>query len=430
MQTPKATHRATPLTGPRAPTKPRPVTYSAAPLCTIDENTLVSSRFINPTARRLAYRDASGRVNLNLCKKSLAISDRDLDSESEIRVLITWTRHANRAIASRDVEELSTLDALVAEEDAAAYEKLPISLRKPKRAAVSAMTDFSPTPDVVDRSHPETVVVLPPPMARRLQPQVDGEFQEDEDDEDDRVVKMHRVAPHTVSMQRRLFRLPEPGDEPCHLEEEVSIDQYYVRALTEQAGRRRKAASSSDDDEQSDVYEVGAILQEREGRFLIRWEGFAPEDDSWEPEENVAHDLVKAYREKQRRMTRHVGDDYVEGRTRMLWCHTCAEHRPADCYSAAQRRSVPSSRCCLNHHYRIEGVPLPKTPEAVASERKAMRTSGKRTRDDDTSPRPPPLPPRAAAVGRTADLGLGRELLSSRDADREVARCRLYGFSS
>jgi hypothetical protein len=105
------------------------------------------------------------------------------------------------------------------------------------------------------------------------------------------------------------------------------------------------------------VYEVEKILKEdlATGRFLIRWEGYGADADTWEPEENVAPQLVTAFREKRRLEGSHAGEDFMLDRSKLLWCATCAEHRPSDCFSANQRRMCPAGRSCLNHHYGIGG---------------------------------------------------------------------------
>lgn len=429
MLTPKAPMRTTPLTGPReaprAPCKPRrPAVYSAAPLCTIDENVLPSSRFINTTSRRLAFRDSSGAVNLHMCQRSLDMCDGTLDTEPEIATLASWERHARRHIANRPAEEQVTLEEMLAEElgreqaqrEAHEWEEshasLPISLRKPQRTANKASTPVAAE---------ETIVVLPPAAL--------AEEESAEDDDEERAMSAaHRLAPRTVSMQRRLFRAPQPGDKPGgddhHDEEEPSADLLYRRRLEERAGQRarRSPTPSSGDD---DVYEVGALLREEAGRFLVRWEGFGADEDTWEPEENIAPALVHAYRARGRRMASHVGDDYLEGRTRMLWCATCAEHRAADCFSSNQRKVLPRSRACLHHHYRIDGAAaLPKTPPAA--ERHARQRAQKRSRADAADPPTPPPPPQRP----TRPFAPSTTPLSARAADAQVARCRLYGFAS
>ena len=109
------------------------------------------------------------------------------------------------------------------------------------------------------------------------------------------------------------------------------------------------------------MYEVEAILREDEsgdGRgFLIRWAGWGPGHDSWEPEENVAPMLVATFRYERDLARLNQRDDYTVGATRMLWCSACATHLPFDSFSANQRRREPHCRSCLNHHYKSEPSP-------------------------------------------------------------------------
>jgi hypothetical protein len=431
---------------PSAPVKPRrPVNYSEAPLCTIDENLLVDSRFLNPIKRRLAYREPSGCVNVHLCQRSLAEADEAIDTPSELHTLAKFERHAKRALAARPADEQCTLEELFAEEEAERA-ALPISLRKPKRASAPASSLAMP--------NPETVVVLPPPASRRPGAYAGAAMEDYLEDEDD----APRVTQRTITMQRRLFNAPKPGDATSDDESrssDYSVTDYYLRRLAEErSGRRRSASpgSSQEDDADDDVFEVSAILREEEGRFLIRWEGYGPEDDTWEPEANVSPALVLAFRQARARMAAHAGDDFMQGRTRMLWCHTCGEHRPADSFSQQQRRAAPSCRSCLRHHYgalaegilslrhRIDGPPA--TPEGAAGSSNravagdtnrhaaaAPSSTGKRPRDpaDAVSPAPPLPPSMRRPVARTSWTSPPSR--SAAAADREVARCRLYGFS-
>lgn len=294
-----------------------------------------------------------------------------------------------------------TLDDLVEEEDLQEREReaRPISLRKPRR---SGTTSLVPTPP--ESTARETIVVIPPPPrgahAVALQ---------DDDDDDD------KVAAGTVAMQRRLFRAPQPGDEPLHDEyDEPRADLLYLRRLTEgkPTKRRRRSPTPTSDD---DVYEVAAILKESEGRFLIRWQGYGPEDDTWEPQDHIAPALVQAYRERHQRSSSHAGEDYGSGRTTLLWCSSCKEHRSADNFSAQQRRAEPAHRACLHHHYRTGA--LATTPVTNMHARTPAHPA-KRPRTEMPHTTAPAAPKRPVAPS-----------LSARHADLEVAKCRLYGFS-
>ena len=44
-----------------------------------------------------------------------------------------------------------------------------------------------------------------------------------------------------------------------------------------------------------DVYEVDRILDRRRRFYKIRWKGFGAADDTWEPRENIAPKLVRAF---------------------------------------------------------------------------------------------------------------------------------------
>ena len=359
--------------------------------------------------RRLAYRDSLGAINLNLCERSL--SECGPGDEGEQSKLSSWARHARRAIAARPLDEGLTLSDMLAEEDAAMartaerelqMEALPISLRKPKRRSTTSHTEAQQTPPH-SAARSETSVVLQPMCS----PSADDDGSEENE--------VSKVARRTVSMPRRLFRTPQPGDEPLGDEyDELQMDSLYLRQLSEGNGsrpaRRRRDASpsSSEEEDGEDVYEVEAILKESDDRFLIRWFGYGPEHDSWEPEDHVAPALIEAFRTQQHRSVAHAGGDYREGQTARLWCHTCGEHRSADTFSAHQRRVAPCSRACLRHHYRIDA---PATPSAVL---------GRKRQRDEGSPglAAPPAPKRAVAPQ-----------LSARHADLMVAKCRLYGFS-
>jgi len=200
-------------------------------------------------------------------------------------------------------------------------------------------------------------------------------------------------------------------------------------------GSRHSSSSRAEHD--SDVYEVEAVLDEDElgGKgFLIRWAGYGPEHDSWEPEGHVAPQLVDAFREARRLVRNNQGRDYKANNTRMLWCARCGTHRPADSFSSNMRRAEPAQRTCLTHfYYSRNSRSEPATAAAslassstvadIVGSSDAQRTPAqrKRPRDDATSLAAPPAPVKrpARAVARA---------LSHRQATLEVQRCRLFGF--
>ena len=48
---------------------------------------------------------------------------------------------------------------------------------------------------------------------------------------------------------------------------------------------------------EDDVYTVERILDHKGGKFLVRWAGFGPSHDSWEPSANILdHELIAEYR--------------------------------------------------------------------------------------------------------------------------------------
>ena len=144
---------------------------------------------------------------------------------------------------------------------------------------------------------------------------------------------------------------------------------------------------ASDDD----VYEVQEVLDEdaAAGKFLIRWAGYGPEDDTWEPEGNVSVDLVAAFRRARDLAARHVGDDYRDGGGRRLWCARCKKHQPGDNFSAQQARAPAATRACLVHRCaaprrRRRGAlrrrpPPPPTAASPLCARRRARPTTRRT---------------------------------------------------
>lgn len=374
-------------------------TYSASPAASINLARLTSTRFIVTTERKYPFRDVLGRVNLHLVNSSLAEAEADGDTPSCDR-LRAWQRHAVRNLSKRPADELITLEELA---------------------------EF-------DLDEGEVESVMPTPL---------------------------RKTPGTEpGMRRRLFRAPQPHDEPLFDDSpEPEVDHLYRCRLADEGERKEaraaasaltRQASSDSSGESDDIWEVEAILDEDVlgGKgFLIRWAGFSPEHDSWEPEWNVAPHLVADFRKERALTLSHRGDDYLLGRKRLLWCSACGLHRAADSFSSNQRRSVPAARSCLLHHYKSEtGAPTPKrggrdaassaSPSAATAT--PARLSGQkrpRTAERDAPP-PSGLRPPASSSARptpNAPYKAARPVaraLSQRQAALEMRTARLFGFGA
>lgn len=264
-------------------------------------------------------------------------------------------------------------------------------------------------------------------------------------------------GPNVATRDRRL-RLGED-------EENAEIAGAIMESDADSAHADPRAASpdtssgshdgSSQGSSADDVYEVEALLEEDESGegkgFLIRWAGFTPDHDSWEPESHIAPELVAAYRRERNLARSNRGDDYMLGRTRMLWCSPCAAHHPADNFSSNQRRVHACGRACLSHHYKVQAAPhvslLTGASHETPSRTKVaatLRKQKKRSRDDDDDSDAlesdednddneevePPSRRAAPWAPSKAQRFSPARALSHRQAALEVSNSRLFGFSS
>lgn len=184
--------------------------------------------------------------------------------------------------------------------------------------------------------------------------------------------------------------------------ESITPDLLYIHEIASKSeGKSTRSESYGDQ-----VYEVEKILEEDQIRgFLIRWNGYTSSEDTWEPESNIAPELVSKFRATTNMVRSHQGDDFLMGRSRMLWCSICTKHQSSDNFSIQQRRFSPSGRVCLIHHYSQAASPL-RSPKR------------KRVDFDLESPMGPPQIVRKRV---SRELGL-------RQADMVLARCRLLGL--
>lgn len=323
-----ATPQRTPLATSFAPTPGstgrQTVQYSNALTSTVDLSSLTASRFILQRQRQLPYRDEQGRVNLHLVMSSLALAKTadlppDCDREEVVTRLERWARHAQRALqaqancvprkaeAQRETyaslspslterpsarSRLPPTRRLFADVEGEQNEKLPLSLRKPRRGCTA---------------------VLKEPMNDALSP-----------------VKRKRSTFTDYS------RILPPSKEMRHSMEPLS--PVPARGITED--------STSSDDE---VYQVEEILKESDRGFLIRWAGYSADHDSWEPEENVSLALIEDFRLAQAEALQYSESDFLRGTEKRLWCNKCQQHSHPDNFSQLMRTAPEARRTCLKH---------------------------------------------------------------------------------
>ena len=305
------------------------IKYDYSPAATVDLGALTRSRFLLQRQRLLPYRDVLGRVNLNLVQASLdalrsgRVTAGDKTPEITAR-LVSWEKHAQKNLAEGPEDERMTLDEM-------------------RAALVPSPSAPEPPPSVGAKRPAAASTAAAKPRRRRL---VLG--------------RASPVETRAGALNKRRALLDELSGSATPSAEEAE----------EEAAEEEGAADTDDDYEGSgvsgdssgssappilglrdfehgvasddDVYEVQEVLDEdaAAGKFLIRWAGYGPEDDTWEPEDNVSVDLVAAFRRARDLAARHVGDDYRDGGGRRLWCARCKKHQPGDNFSAQQARHM------------------------------------------------------------------------------------------
>lgn len=449
--------------------------FSEQPIGLIDLTALKDSRFLVPEKRALPYRDQNGAVNINFLDKAAAQLDReaerwDDESRAKLRSRITaWQKAARTALAARPEDERMTLDELFAAPEES----------KPKGTPAKVLPAVP--------SQPPALTARTPGMVSSHAGALPGSH------------------PKTDAMRRRLFRKPRAKDEPLYGVDVFSevmpleVDLHYLGQIANDRarkdGKRAKKAPStpspsrptrsrrlsivdasvapeapaeeeeeealssdtheegSSQDDSSEIYEVEAVLAEDESPaqrgFLIRWAGYGQEDDTWEPEENLAQELVAAFRYERGLARSNRGEDYMLGRTRMFWCAPCLAHHPVDNFSALQRKAPCSHRACLSHHYKVQANPhrslvtgaAHETPTRTATHAEVhgsgQRKKKKRARDMDSDASDASAdeeeegrkPARVMALWAPAkpQRSVARAL-NNRQAALEVANSRKLGF--
>ena len=282
---------------------------------TIEVAALTSSRFLLQRERLLPYRDAPGRINIPLLERAhAALTDGRVTVPPHLHDrVVAWLRHAR------------------------AWREARVGAKRPRDGAGSEEPDEALTLDELFTAYMNDVIArklvgLAPPTPRRARRAAE-------------MPKTQRRESRVARPLRRLRRtVSSTLDESCKgLHGDGSAGASSVRSLSLGSGRS-----------QSDVYEVERLLDERRSpdgaaAFLVRWAGYAPEHDTWEPECHVAPHLVANFREARALAADFSGRDYGERRSRRLWCASCRRHFHVDNFSSRSRRADPAERKCLLH---------------------------------------------------------------------------------
>eukprot|EP00320_Phaeocystis_rex_P020923 CAMPEP_0119066816 /NCGR_PEP_ID=MMETSP1178-20130426/9260_1 /TAXON_ID=33656 /ORGANISM="unid sp, Strain CCMP2000" /LENGTH=320 /DNA_ID=CAMNT_0007048443 /DNA_START=86 /DNA_END=1048 /DNA_ORIENTATION=+ len=307
------------------------IEYSDAPVSSIELTALSRSRFLMQRERKLPYRDEGGKVNIHLLQRSINDIRAGAACDAEIHAkAIAWLKHGQSTLLGSG----ATKDAKLQQEydEASEADDENLTLDDLLRAELSSgRTPTGPQRNTT-RQHDFTVTRLDRRVSRKRLRAFSGESGEE----------LFDPADSDDTQQKKGARGPLGSDRSARAQQSASEEEAPVGMLD-------SAAESGDD-----VYEVEQVLEERQGRVRLRWAGFGPEHDSWEPESNVSRELLRGFRAAKQARHEYAGRDYggVAGRRpTQLWCTACRAHVHIDSFSAQQRRveSQSGERTCLKH---------------------------------------------------------------------------------
>ena len=282
--------------------------------------------------RRLPYRDEEGTVNIHLLQRSIneIASGAACDAHMHAKA-VAWLKHGHSTLlkSSRAVSG-STKDSKLQRDDADDDDDEHLTLDELLRAELSSGCTAT-RPQVL----PETVTQLDRRVSRKRLRAFSGQA-------------LFASAEPDGTEQRESASEQSASERSDETDEEAAQSQQSMSdAETGPLGVLDSAAESGDD-----VYEVKQVLGESQGHLRLRWAGFGPEHDSWEPEANVSRALLRGFRAAKRARREHEGRDYggaAGHRPTQLWCTACRAHVHIDSFSAKERRAESGERTCLEH---------------------------------------------------------------------------------